>query len=605
MAAGKRLAMVMVAALLAGLAACAGGRSDWSIDTTPSVTDESVSISGTVAAGAPMIGTVEALDATGSRKQALIGADGSYRLGLKGLTLPVALRAVGFVAGHRVVLGSAATAEDLGRVVNVTPFTDLIIANIAGTSSEAFYDAPDFSRLSVALLDQARVMVTQRIAPVMTELAVATDFDLRRSAFVADHTRFDAVLDVVRVVVDPAGLKAVLSDVINATSVQDDLTRPDDHDPLPSPPSGSYARAVGELVAIDAVLGRLNTLFATAVPAAGDAALRAWFDPGFLHSGLDLDAMLSPQALLSPDSIGVRLVNPVIVTRSADGSRMRVRLQVLDTLGHAIAYDQVDSDEVEFRKDADGNWRMAGDRRMGDVSLTAVNSLNMVGGDSRRSLSFWVPGANAGVRNVGFTGPGLPPLRSIGTLGHFSGVLLGLDAGGRFVLLDDSGQGTGRTWLEDCATATSLAGCADFTSVPQGAAYTVTFYDAAGQVMGEATTLTLPAPPLPAAQAQARAAEWFARFTAWMPGSFATLSQDTPVTATWTNPSDMAYSSMQVGLRAGLQGSGTLLWQTVAGHATSATLGTWPAAAPGAAPAAWLWVDGPFDRSFAIVSSYP
>lgn len=601
MATVERLAKFLALALLVGLAACGGGRSDWGVDTTPSVTDESVSISGTVAAGAPMIGTVEARDATGSRKQALIGADGSYRLGLKGLTLPVALRAAGFVAGHRVVLGSAATAEDLGGVVNVTPFTDLIIANVAGTSSDAFYDAPDFSRLSPALLDQARVMITQRIAPVMTELAVATNFDLRRSPFAADHTHFDAVLDVVRVVVDAAGSKAVLSDVINATSVQDDLTRPDDHEPLPTPPSGSYARAVGELVAIDAALGRLNTLFATAIPAADDAALRALFDPGFRHSGLDLETMLSPQALLSPDSIGVRLVNPVIVTRSPDGSRIRVRLQVLDTLGHVIAYDQVDSDELEFRKDADGNWRMAGDRRMGDVSITSVNSLDLVLGDSRRSLSFWVPSANTGVRYVGVTGPGLPQLRSIGTLVSFSGVLLGLDAGGRFVLLDDSGHSLGRTWLEDCTTAESLTGCFDITNVPQGAPYSVTFYDAAGQVIGDVTTLTLPAPPPPAAQARARAADWFARFVSWTPGSFAALSKDATVTATWTNPADMAYTSMQ----AGLQGSGPLLWQALDGHATSATLGTWPTVAPVEAPAAWLWVDGPADRSFAIVARLP
>lgn len=595
------LGVSLAVALLMCLAACGGGRSDWGVDTTPSVTDESVSISGTVAAGAPMIGTVEARDATGSRKQALIGADGSYRLGLKGLTLPVALRAVGFVAGHRVVLGSAATAEDLGAVVNVTPFTDLIVANVAGTSSEVFYDAPDFSRLSPALLDQARVMVTQRIAPVMTELAVATNFDLRRSPFAADHTHFDAVLDVVHVVVDPVARKAVLSDVINASSVQDDLTLPDDHEPLLAPPSGSYARAVGELVAIDAALGRLNALFATTVPAADDATLRALFDPAFRHSGLDLDAMLSARALLSPDSVGVRLVNPVIVSRSADGGRMRVRLQVLDTLGHAITYDQVDSDESEFRQDADGRWRLAGDRRMGDVSLTAVNSLALASGDSRRSLSFWVPSADAGVRYVGVTGPGLPPLRAIGSLGRFAGVLLGLDAGGHFVLLGDSGQGTGHTWLEDCATAATLAACIDFTSVPQGAAYTVSFYDAAGQVVGDVTTLTLPAPPLPAAQAQARAADWFARFVDWTPESFAALSRDASVTVTWANPADMAYTSMQ----AGLQGSGQLLWQALDAHATSVTLGTWPAAAPSEAPAAWLWVDGPADRSFAIVARFP
>lgn len=591
-------AALALAAAAALLAACGGGRSDWRADTEATVTDTSVAIAGTVAAGAPMMGTVEALDNHGVRKQALIGADGSYRLGLKGLTLPLLLRASGHVGGHRQVLLSAVTAEDVGGTVNVTPLTDLILANIAGGDPQAFYAQPDFTRLTAAFLDQARVMLTLRLAPVLTELGVDTGFDLRRSAFQADHTRVDAVLDLIRVRVDGAARRATLSDVVSGASVSDDLTDLNDRQPLPAPAAGAYAGAVADLQAVAAVLARLNALFASAVPAADSAELLALFDPALRHSGLDLDRLLASDRLRSPGNVGVQLLNPVIVERAADGQRMRVRVQVLDTLGQVIAYDQVDSDEFELRRDAGGAWRIAGDRRMGDVALSAVATLDIAGSGRRvtRSLQFWLPAANAAVAYVGFSGAGLPGPRSVAGLGTVSGALLQRAADGRFGLLDDAGQWHEQVALPDCTEAGTLALCADLSLVAAEAAYTVTFYASDLRVLGEVTRVRLPAPPLAPAEALAQAGRWFAQPKAATPASFSALSEASPPRLAWTLPGDSAWVPLALGWQSGTQ-SGA---QALAARQTSATLSDWRGGAPAEAPLLWLWLAGPGDRELAV-----
>ena len=54
----------------------------------------------------------------------------------------MALAGVGNVGGQKIVLVSAATTDDAGKTVNITPFTDLIIANLAGTTATTSSPAP-------------------------------------------------------------------------------------------------------------------------------------------------------------------------------------------------------------------------------------------------------------------------------------------------------------------------------------------------------------------------------------------------------------------------------------------------------------------------------
>lgn len=587
------------------LAACSGGSSDSSGGSGGKAagSEPIIYISGTVAAGAPVVGTIEAKDVRGVTKQVQIQSNGSYRFGLKGLTLPLLFRATGYVGGQKVALLSAATAEDAGKTVNITPFTDLIIANLAGTMASSFFDAPNFAWINPTTLDEARVMVTQRIAPVMTELGIANDFDLRRTPFAADHTKFDALLDVIRVDVDAATRRAVIRDVINNLQVIDDLVQLRDRTPLPIPPAGSYATAIGELIAIDAVLGRLNSLFSTSIPAADNPELLALFSNDFLYRGQSLADFLHGDQLLSSANIGVRLLNPVIDSRANNGTSMRVRALVIDTRGNVIGYDQVDSEELEFRKDASGIWRIAGDRRLGDISATAINQTIHRGGltSFRRAIEFWIPTAHSDVAYVQISGPGLAATTSYASLGTVDGILFKRDGVGKFGLLDMTGTVLDSYWIQECPANRASSPCATISQIPPNAVYTIKFLDPSLTVLGDVTTLRLPMPPTENAELQGKVGRWHPEIGAATPGSFTALGDNAMFRVTWSKPTDIAYKLVAAGFRSETQSFDKVL----AGNETSWTLGPWSGIAPNSAPVYWLISSGLFDREFVVTTSYP
>ncbi len=589
------------------LLGCSGGSGDSSDGGSSNGSNGSSSstdfISGTVASGAPLIGTIEAKDIRGITKKVQIQSDGSYKFGLKGLTLPLLFRATGYVGGQKVALVSAATADDVGKTVNITPFTDLIIANLAGTMASSFFDSPNFAWINPTTLDEARVMVTQRIAPVMSELGIANDFDLRRTHFTADHTRFDALLDVIRVEVDAATRRAVIRDVINNQQVVDDLVQLRDRDPLPTPPARSYATAISELIAIDAVLGRLNDLFSTSIPAADNPQLLRLFASDFLYSGLALAEFLGSGQLLSSANIGVRLINPVIVSRANNGTTMRVRLQVLDTKGNVIAYDQVDSDELEFRKDLAGEWRIAGDRRLGDISVTAINQVSHNAGitSHKRAIEFWIPNARSDVLYVQISGPGLPTNTAYAALNSIEGILFKRDSLGKFGLLNTSSSILDSYWVPECPAKSATTPCATISQITANATYSIKFLDASLALLGEVTTLRLPLPPAENTEVQKMAGLWYPEIGAATPGSFTALSDNTLFRLTWSKPRDIAYKLVAAGFHADSQSFDKALL----GNEISWVLGPWVGSAPSTAPTQWIITSGLYDREFVTTASYP
>jgi uncharacterized phage protein gp47/JayE len=124
-------------------------------------------------AGAPIAGMVSVKDSLGAVRTAAIAADGTYSLDVSGMTAPFMLRAEGTVGGRSYVLHSAAVAADVGGRVNVTPLTDLIVANVAGQiASDLCNDPTQFSGLTPEALTQAETNLRTRLVPVLTELGL-------------------------------------------------------------------------------------------------------------------------------------------------------------------------------------------------------------------------------------------------------------------------------------------------------------------------------------------------------------------------------------------------------------------------------------------------
>ncbi|MBC7680928.1 MAG: hypothetical protein H7172_01220, partial [Ferruginibacter sp.] len=203
-------------------------------DSSPAVVTPAAStkITGTAAAGAPIIGTVTVKDSLGAQKTVGIQTNGAY------------------------------SVDDINKTVNITPFTDLIVANMAGLAAKTYFAAPAFSVLTTAELNAARQTLTNRLLTILNAMGVSASFDLLRSSFAADHSGFDGVMDVVRVSTDPATQSATITDLVNLTQIQDDLASKTDSTTLPAPAT-SLSDTVTSLKSINQTLANFSAVFVT------------------------------------------------------------------------------------------------------------------------------------------------------------------------------------------------------------------------------------------------------------------------------------------------------------------------------------------------------
>ena len=195
-----------------------------------------VTLSGTAAGGAPLIGTITVKDSTNFERAKTIdlAAAGQYSIDVTGLKPPFLLRAEGTIGGTSVTYFSGATSDDLGKTINITPFTDLIIGNIAGQLAKDFYKSPNFAMLTTGKLNEERDRLKGRLTDVLKGLGVDDSVDLLRSSFKADHTGLDQVLDIVRVTPPGQGQGTIakIKNLANEQEIEDDLAS---HETTPLP----------------------------------------------------------------------------------------------------------------------------------------------------------------------------------------------------------------------------------------------------------------------------------------------------------------------------------------------------------------------------------
>lgn len=587
----------LIAAVALALTACGGGSSA----SGSSSSAGGSTVSGVAASGAPIIGKVTIKDSKNAQKTVDILADGTYTVDVTGMTAPFVLRAVGKVGGNEVSLVSTATTADIGKTVNITPFTDLIVSNIAGTAAAQFFDNPVFANLTPAEINDARDKLTARLQPILTSMGVAASFDLLRTAFKADHTAFDAVMDVVKVSVDSIAKKAVITDLINNQQIIDDLASTLDTTVIAAPPAGSLTGAVTDLVAIQKGIDGFNTLFATSIPAANNPNLLNLFDATLLENGADLATFLSPSGLLSVDNVGLKLQSVVIKER-IDANTIEVTLAGTDKKGTF-------KEDFIFKKGIDGVWRNAGNQRIADVNVHAINNRWIAGGNISDQftsfIEFWVNhNARNDIQGVKITGPGL----NDGT-GKNHIVLIRSTIGS--TNFNVFGLPYETSWVQSCAEVSAGLPCVDLTQVPDNgtAAYTVTYYSAPNTPIAniQSDTYILQRKPVSNTDAQANALAWFATpdTTKFLPLSYKQFTANSGITVAWTNATATGYQPSSLGLFD--QTSGISMRQDLIGNETSKLLGTWPVGvpAPTTAPNLWGFTSGPFDRQFVTGGFYP
>jgi len=461
-------------------------------------------INGTVAAGGPVAASVVLRDAAGQRRDTVTDRAGRFALPVAGLRPPFLLRASGRSGSdaRELVLVSAATRDDIGRHVAITPLTDLIVGNVAGRAAASFFDTPDWSRVTRSELDAARNVLAARVGPLLAAFGVAPGFDLLRARFDADHGGIDGALGVLRISTDAPGRRARILDLVSLVAIEDDLARRDDRSALPAPTPAALAAALRELDATKDVFARFNALFKNRPLARDEPALARLFDPGFLHSGRDLGQTLGPDGWLGAGNPGVSLDAPRIVGRGRDGRTLRVAFDWRNAAGEAGA------DATELRRAPDGGWRLAGNRRLADVHLTTLSVrppfVDGIVQHHLRRLDIDIDETPRAVQYVQLAGPGLPAETDYLTLGRLPGLLLMRAASGRkrFVPVDASLAPLADNWVPECGEAAAdTAGaanaapgvaaapsiCVDFARLGGEAELAVTFLDAARAPLGEAS----------------------------------------------------------------------------------------------------------------------
>lgn len=407
-----------------GLGGCGGGGGGDPPPDPSGGQSTSITISGTAAAGAPLAGRVTIKDSLGTVKTVNLAANGTYSIDVSGLTPPFVLRAEGTTGGRSYVLHSGATAADRNGTINITPFTELIIGNIARQVAANYFDAGNVTGLTAAQLDAAETELQQRLQPVLTDLGIAASIDLLRAAFNADHKGLDAALDLLRVTVDKSTNTATIVNVLDNAAITDDLTT-NDTGIINSTIPGTYA---SDWDAIRARWASFEAVFATKLPAVNDPLLLAQFDQtGFLDNGDDLTAFLAN--LTSPNLVGIKFPSLTLVSLTPATPMGNGRAVVILGLGDATyGIEYIEMVMTGLYSSGGTNWVIAGDQHIAETGADIGSVLDFKPSYPaliRSGIRFWNDVGQAGseIDYAVITGPGLPTAGG-GVDGNSPGVLL-------------------------------------------------------------------------------------------------------------------------------------------------------------------------------------
>ena len=337
------------------------------------------SISGVAAGGAPIIGNVEITDQFGVKRGAPINDDGTYKVDVSGMNGPFIVKAHGNIAGVSVTYFSAATQADVGGTINVTPFTDLLLSNIAGKLVNLYLsDESKIPGLATTLtrekIDKSQDALFAMLRPILIQLGVTETIDLIRTVFKADHSGVDALMDLVKVEYDPATNAALFRNMITKNKIAKiDVTQPIPVAPIP--PSNYIdidVSAANDVREIGAVLKRLENLFAGGLPTTEILTTSGVFDTSddFSQGGASFQ-QFADEISSEPELVGLRFKWSLY--QLEPGSKATLIAKITLKTGHTYSPD---SEVLVLRKVA-GSWRYGGDNQIASTDFKNEHALEL------------------------------------------------------------------------------------------------------------------------------------------------------------------------------------------------------------------------------------
>lgn len=302
--------------VLALLAACGGGSDQApdsqnlpdaaALDGAPCSRCRAGWLGGVAAAGGPLADAeVRIIDAEGHEVVGRTDAQGRYELPVNTLRGALLVQVTGLHGGQPVQWHGACRAAEVGtRAVNVTPLTELVVAQaLGGRPADRLREGRvDFFRLDAATLRQAELAVEGLVRPLLNAAGVPAQVDLRVTEFAADGRGLDRALGWLELQPHPRGY--ALRHVAMAADAPAVL-QPGQLQQAAALPAFSAAQqqaaqeAADALPALEQRLAQFSALFANGLPDAD--TLRAQLAPGLRDGGLDAEAYIA-RVLLRQDA---------------------------------------------------------------------------------------------------------------------------------------------------------------------------------------------------------------------------------------------------------------------------------------------------------------
>jgi hypothetical protein len=208
--------LTLAALSLAALAACGGGGSS-SPTTDPTA---ALTIKGVAARGAALADATVQASCSAGTGSATAGADGSYEIAITDGALPCVLEATssdGTITYHSLAAGSGTTAT-----ANITPLTELVVAQMTGQEPAAFYASAAANPTTLAAAVTTDQIDAASTAVVATLQTAGVDTSSITSIFsdtlaAGSGTGYDGVIDTLGTTLTDAG--STLAELVTTVAV--------------------------------------------------------------------------------------------------------------------------------------------------------------------------------------------------------------------------------------------------------------------------------------------------------------------------------------------------------------------------------------------------
>lgn len=385
-------------------------------------TSSSTAIRGTAASGSGLVGVVQIKDSASPAHTANTNTDanGNYSFTtaqLAGMHGPYMLEIDYKIGGVDYYLTSAATAQDLSngpRTINITPLTDLVVSNLAHEiASNVFKNGNYGSILTPATLSAGAAALAAQLQPLLTALGITGTVDLLHDSFTSNsHTGLDAVLDALKVTIDPATNTALITNRLNDTSITDNLTVNATANTATISSSGTIP--LTDLQAITAGFKAFSAKMSNA-PLDSDLGLLAFFNQtNFLQDGKSLSLFLQ-EITTNPTVVGGSLSFSDIIL---DAIPAWVTAVPVGATAYKVKFSVMKNntpnsrEEMIIYKSASGSWLLLGNQHIVKARMDDLETFGYNGSGSAYCTGLQpqvgIRGGSTHISYAVVTGPGLP-----------------------------------------------------------------------------------------------------------------------------------------------------------------------------------------------------